>query len=74
MCIRTPVIYYIDIKNIVSAGPDECTIKIFVGVTLIYSYVTRESNVELERSLNMSLSIVKNCMNRNKLKMNSNKT
>ena len=51
---------------------DECTIKMFADDTLIY--VKGKSSVELERNLNMSLNTVENWMNRNKLKMNAEKT
>ena len=36
--------------------------------------VKGESSVELERKLNMSLSIVENWINRNKLKISAEKT
>lgn len=67
-----PLLFIVYINDIVNVCPEESTIKMFADDTLIY--VTGESSAEIENKINISLEIVEKWMNRNKLKMNAEKT
>lgn len=67
-----PLLFIIYINDLVEFCPEECNIKMFADDTLVY--VSGESSAELERKMNMVLSIVEEWMSVNKLKMNANKT
>lgn len=67
-----PLLFIIYINDIVNLCPEECSIKMFADDTVIY--VPGKSSAEVERKMNMLLSIVEKWMERNKLKMNVEKT
>lgn len=67
-----PLLFIIYINNIMKICPEECTIKMFADDTLIY--VVGESSDILERKLNIAFKIVEKWMNKNRLKMNIDKT
>lgn len=67
-----PLLFIIYINDIVNLCPEGCSIKMFADDTVIY--VTGLGSAEVEDKMNRSLSIVEQWMNRNKLKMNAEKT